>query len=349
MKTASACLLIIFSRYVIADYDQRNFTVAQAAFDDTAKPNIVPIPWNATAVPAAGHRLDRRATIGISAGSAVFALLLATAIIFLLKRRRQRRAMRASAGASTASEDAGEVRAFSFISTQEMGHQSVQELHDSPYQIELLDEQVPSGSGNNITELPDWDVSSRRELFAATRQNSDAASPSHAPSCHEMLAPCIPGGSTSSSTGKTLPPFCIDESFHQTMAVVIAGTSTNLDSPSPESPKSVQNTSTSSPAGPVGSGQLALGRNKPLPSVPTRKHNNITRRLIPQSPPSTLISESAQVSPVTAIHKRSRLFPGKGRVMIDLRMMQDSTYAAVFDVDDYRGDPIRNEEEGEGV
>ena len=81
------------NRYLITDYDQKNFTIAQATFNDDSQPQIVPIPWNATmrdavdnatVTPGANHRLSRKAIIGFSTGSTIIALLLVGIIFYFV-------------------------------------------------------------------------------------------------------------------------------------------------------------------------------------------------------------------------------------------------------------------------
>ncbi|KAL8950015.1 MAG: hypothetical protein Q9222_003924 [Ikaeria aurantiellina] len=121
--------------YIITDYEQKNFTVAQARFDENTEPEIVPIPWNATAVPQESRRISRPALIGISVGW-----------------RKYRTSTKLVAETPT-SEGTPPPKHFSFIPTQEIGRQSVPELHGLSHHWELLDQQVPSGSGNPLNEL----------------------------------------------------------------------------------------------------------------------------------------------------------------------------------------------------
>ena len=169
------------NRYLITDYDQKNFTIAQATFNDNSQPQIVPIPWNATTkptsnnatvIPAASHRLSRKATIGLCAGSAIFASLVVAMIVYLVFQRRQRRAVAVSKDAAEPAPESPEIRPLSNISTQEIGHQSVQELHATSHYIELLDGLAPSGSALDMNELPNLRESFPHELFAPTEDDN---------------------------------------------------------------------------------------------------------------------------------------------------------------------------------
>ncbi|KAL8670074.1 MAG: hypothetical protein Q9168_005369, partial [Polycauliona sp. 1 TL-2023] len=168
--------------YVMVDYDQKNFTITQALFDDTAAPNIIPIPWNATVTPSHKSKgLSRKATIGISTGSAIFLLLAIVLGLFAFLRWRKRRARQAAIDTTGSFPGPQEAKPFSYISTQELGHQDVAEMHDTGYlekmhdtgylaemqdtghpaemhdtgYLELLDGSAPSGSGRIINELAD--------------------------------------------------------------------------------------------------------------------------------------------------------------------------------------------------
>ena len=173
------------NRYLITDYDQKNFTIAQATFNDNSQPQIVPIPWNATTtpalnnatvIPAASHGLSRNATIGFSMGSAIFAVLVVATIVYFVYRRRQRKAVAASKDAAEPAPKSPEIRPLSNISTQEIGHQSVQELHATSRYIELLDGLAPSGSGFEMNELPNRRESFSHELFAPAEDDKALSS-----------------------------------------------------------------------------------------------------------------------------------------------------------------------------
>ncbi|KAL8784935.1 MAG: hypothetical protein Q9213_003677 [Squamulea squamosa] len=164
--------------YLITDYDRKNFTVAQAVFDDTAKPNIVPIPWNATVIRHDDTGISRQAVIGISTGSAVFVLVMVILISILTLRWCTRRSLTALTDAAINDEQSDKVRAFSYVSTQEIGHQSVPELHDVAHHIELLNGEAPSGSGNVINEVSDGTDRSIHELFIEATPHGSRLSPS---------------------------------------------------------------------------------------------------------------------------------------------------------------------------
>lgn len=99
---------------------------------------------------------------------------MATFILFYVLDWHKRRAKTALSDAVTDIKDSPEVKPFSFIPTQEIGHQSVAELHDISHPLGLLDGQTPSGSGNGISELPEGAGTSHHEL--ATRNSNRLSS-----------------------------------------------------------------------------------------------------------------------------------------------------------------------------
>lgn len=152
--------------YIITNYDQKNFTIAQTLFNDIAQSNIIPIPWNATIAPNSGDHLNRGARIGIGIGSAIFALLLAAFVFFTIRRWRRNRTLTQLTNQKL--QDSPIARPFSSIPVQEMDIPTVRELHDNPLgRPELLDPNNPSGSGNNINEMAYSGGTSLRELSAS--------------------------------------------------------------------------------------------------------------------------------------------------------------------------------------
>ncbi|KAL8849162.1 MAG: hypothetical protein Q9221_005839 [Calogaya cf. arnoldii] len=158
--------------YVITDYDRKNFTVAQAVFADTARPYIVPIPWNATISSPASEGLSRQASIGLSTGSAVLALLLILLALFFTFRWRKNRSEIALTNGPFDSDVLHELTPVPYIPIQEIGHQSIAEMHDTGCHLELLNGLTPSGSGNDITELADGTKTPRHELSVHATRNS---------------------------------------------------------------------------------------------------------------------------------------------------------------------------------
>ncbi|KAL8895055.1 MAG: hypothetical protein Q9192_003879 [Flavoplaca navasiana] len=156
--------------YVMVDYERQNFTVAQALFDDTAQSKIVPIPWNATAAPSNDTGFSREATIGISTGSAVFVLLAIIIGVLAMLRRRKRRDRHAMTDVAHDSEDSPEIRPFSYTSIQEIGHQSMPEMHDTGY-LELLNGSAISGSDKVLNELADGTQTPPCELLVPPTPN----------------------------------------------------------------------------------------------------------------------------------------------------------------------------------
>lgn len=71
-------------------------------------------------------------------------------------------------------KDLSVIRPFPLITTQEIGHENIRELHDnSLHRMELLDEKYPSGSGNGISELPHSGKTSLPELLGSPTHNNN--------------------------------------------------------------------------------------------------------------------------------------------------------------------------------
>lgn len=116
---------------------------------------MIPTAKNASTVPTASNsnRHHGNVIIGISTGSAVFVLLLFITIIYFILRRRKLGAVAASKDAAMHNPESPEARPFSYISIQELGQQSVQELCATSCHRELFDGHAPTESGMGISEL----------------------------------------------------------------------------------------------------------------------------------------------------------------------------------------------------
>ncbi|KAL8915131.1 MAG: hypothetical protein Q9172_006951 [Xanthocarpia lactea] len=292
--------------YVITDYDQKNFTVAQALFNDTAKPNIVPIPWNATIVSGAGKRLTREAIIGVSTGSVVFGLLLILLVIFLTLRWRKRRVMTDTA---TNYRDFDEVRPLSFIKTHEIGHQSIPELHDIGYRPELLNGLTPSGSEKVLNELADGTKTPVHELFVPAT-----------PISHEMPSRRESKPSADTSTIRS-----------GTWGDGVTEMPTGSPRVDPRNMKRATSSSTHT--------HLGINLNKALPHKPLAKAYTKGYRSARRSLPGVQvlpISKFAEKHPSTYTDIPTALSP---------RMSPLPTSASVFDIEEYKESAIVSEKQ----
>ena len=110
------------------------------------------MPWNATVKRVMIDRLSRKAIIGVSTGSTIALLVISIIIGYLILRWRKKCAEEAGNDA-TQSEASNAKRPPSFISIQEIGHRSIQEVHAISHLVELLDGQARSGSKVAMSEL----------------------------------------------------------------------------------------------------------------------------------------------------------------------------------------------------
>ena len=142
----------MYLRYIIVNYEQSNFSVSQCRFEDGVPADLVAIP-SATEIPS---HLRRNLAIGTSIGAASFLLLATFAVLFAIRRWRRKASVRPSSEATEPRISSQEPRALILSSPREIDHNSmVQHFHDLPNsaRAELLNEQAPSGSGNEIFEI----------------------------------------------------------------------------------------------------------------------------------------------------------------------------------------------------
>ena len=315
------------NRYLITDYDQKNFTIAQVTFDDKTQPQIVPIPWNttitptvdnATVTPAANNRLSRKATIGISTGSTIFALLMVGTIIYFVLRRRKRRAVAASDDAKKPAPESPEIRQFSNISTQEIGHQSVQELHATSHYIELLDGLAPSGSGLDMNELPNRRESFPHELFAPAEDDSSL------PSTPRNLS------SKDTRNNENEPS---RGSMIRTSNISILSVNADPHRPMITKAKRINSQGTIEQVR-RNSFYLSLkgNVNKALPQAPHAKKQDRQDHLSHRSRPRIPLSDSLQIS---FPHKVARDLSAQAFDLVAADSPRSPTYATVFNVEEY--------------
>ncbi|KAL6720917.1 hypothetical protein ACLMJK_000016 [Lecanora helva] len=136
--------------YLITDYERSNFSISRCAFQDSAKEKLVTIPSTTKSV-SAGHK---NAIIGTAIGVAFVAFLVAV-LIWLIIRRPQDQTQ-GTEKASKHSSDFENSKIRTVCSVREIDNNSLcgpfRELPDNG-RVELLDNQSPSGSGNDISEM----------------------------------------------------------------------------------------------------------------------------------------------------------------------------------------------------
>lgn len=141
-----------YLRYIIVDYERSNFSVSQCRFEDgIQKADLVAIP---SAIETPSH-IRRNVIIGTSIGTVSFLLLATFLVLFATRRWRRTTTTQHSNEATDPPIPSQEPRALIVSSAREIGHNSMvlplRELPDSAK--ELLNEQPPLGSGNEIFEI----------------------------------------------------------------------------------------------------------------------------------------------------------------------------------------------------
>ena len=331
-------------RYVITNYDQRNFSVSQAIFNDTVQPNIVPIPWNATASAFAPRHLDRKAIIGIGVGAGVFLLLVIAALIFVFLRWRQVRSMAASAKSTFQSRKASGWRASGrkavpLFTRHEIGHQSIGELHNF-HQVEIHDAQQVSGSGRHMNEIYDEKACLPAEIspssppasnisvspYGSQKSQSDQVSPD------EMSATVVGDSSISPGTASDLTSSLARGYSSAPSSKGSSGSPARL--PKLVVRRPTQELFGSSPRDSLSRRTPSNGFNKPLPRLPIaikiRPSNEKPRQSSAANSPSP---KSGSMSPATitfmkhpSVRESDKRSPRKSH---------ESTYAGTFDVAQY--------------
>ena len=134
--------------YLITDYEHSNFSISQCRFNDDSPKNIVPIPSNPS-------RIRRETIIGTSVGAVLFLISVIVVFLFFIRKRR-RKSGKVSHDELRSPMPSDNPSVFSICSVREIDNNSmcgpVRELPDTS-RAELLDEQLPSGSGNEISEM----------------------------------------------------------------------------------------------------------------------------------------------------------------------------------------------------
>ena len=95
-------------------------------------------------------------------------LIAVTIVTFLIWRKRRHRIASTSAASPSSPTEA---RPDSNRSIQEIGHQSVQELHNNSPYVELPNGHAPSGSGLEINELPSRAETTQRRSLTMLRRD----------------------------------------------------------------------------------------------------------------------------------------------------------------------------------
>lgn len=92
MIKLSESLLWPFCRYLIADYERKNFSVSQCSWVSGARSHIMAIKRPGEETPAKSHKLSAGAIAGIAIGAAVFMLGVAVLLGIILKKSRRPKA-----------------------------------------------------------------------------------------------------------------------------------------------------------------------------------------------------------------------------------------------------------------
>lgn len=149
-------MLSVTYRYLITNYELSNFSVCQAKFEEGLPEQIVAIPSaNPPIEPQQSARIRQHTILGASVGTAACVLVLVFILILAMRKVRDKRSR------ENQSETTGSLKLFNGMNISNPVHEidnnslywGCKEISDTG-KVELLDEKWPSGSGNNIQEMP---------------------------------------------------------------------------------------------------------------------------------------------------------------------------------------------------
>lgn len=142
-------------RYLITNYEYRNFSISQTRFDDGLQPELITLPSIDNADEKQNDHLGRKATIGTGLGVGIFLTLVLIFLGFLVRKKRGKVVETNLQDSFDAELDPDPIALTD--TTQEIGRNSLygapQELHNSET-VELSDAQAVSGSRDRVVGVP---------------------------------------------------------------------------------------------------------------------------------------------------------------------------------------------------
>ena len=145
-------LWLIFHRYLIANYEHLNFSISQCTFEEDVPAKIVAIQ-STTLI---SSRMSRADIIGTAVGATVFVVLLVLTLVLLILRRMRKLSLQSENNITEPETPIEDRKTRIVCSIREIDQNSLcgpyRELADKD-RAELLDEQMPSGSGKDIPEI----------------------------------------------------------------------------------------------------------------------------------------------------------------------------------------------------
>ena len=144
-------------RYLITNYEYSNFSVSQARFEDGLRENIIAIPSaNPPTTPKSQSGLSHNSIIGLSVGLTALLVLIVVLVYFTRKRLRKHSRKNDTSNNSGSPVFSPEIKPANLSALHEIDNNSLVQFRELPDsgKVELLDENSPSGSGNQISEMP---------------------------------------------------------------------------------------------------------------------------------------------------------------------------------------------------
>ena len=147
----------MYLRYLITNYENSTFSVSQARFEDGLQEHIIAIPSaNSTTTPKSHSHLSHNSIIGLSIGLTALVILVAVLVYFTRQKLRKHFWKNDTSNNTGSPIFSPEIKPANLSALHEIDNNSLlrfRELPDSG-KVELLDGTSPSGSGNQISEMP---------------------------------------------------------------------------------------------------------------------------------------------------------------------------------------------------
>jgi len=286
VKEKPKAKLLCFS-YLITDYERSNFSLSQCRFEDGVATDLVKIP----SMTKISSRPSPNLIIGTSVGGAVLFILVILTLGFVIQRRRRKQNQTEQFETSSERPSSLEKpRVMTICSVREIDNNSlcgpIRELPDSG-KVELLDENKPSGSGNEISEMPPSLTVMAHELRTHRSSKEQSMMRTHSANSFNILK-------STSISRKSWTNMDLSDRSPRIETVISASARQKSD---------LNNRPTSTSPDTAEVSPLSMPKSTGLPDNPSITETDFPETSIPvsldlnRSLPPTPISESPQVSP----------------------------------------------------
>ena len=174
-----------FCRYLIADYENNNFSVSQCTWETGATSHIVAIKSPRGSTPPASHRLSTEAIAGIAVGGVLILIMLILLGILSVLKRKRRPMEPKQINTQPVELDSPEEDNFMILDDKSQGNPSRAELEGVEHKGHEIDGRPFSGQ-----EL--GSIEQRFELDTGEKRSPTSSSPISARSARHSRTPSSP-------------------------------------------------------------------------------------------------------------------------------------------------------------